>query len=212
MRTRRFVAALVTVCLSGSVVVRSISFAEAPTPADGRRTAGAASATAEHAIRAQETFHNIEQALPTEPDARFHALGRAAKAAFDAGYYDEAQALAHELLNAAPHYFHDWYYGQAVATANIVLGRVVLKRDRNIAQAERYLKASEATLNTPFLRITGPNMSLAKDLLEAGDQAPVLQLLEESRKSWTNNGGQLDAWERTIKAGDVPNFGPNLLY
>jgi hypothetical protein len=168
--------------------------------------------SAEWAIHTQETFQNSERALPAEPEARFHALGDIAKAAYEAGYYDKAQAFAHELLRLARHYPDDWYYGQAVATGNIVLGRVMLKRDANIPMAEAYLSASEATLKTPFLKIIGPNMSLAKDLLEAGDRASVLEFLEVSRKSWTDNGGRLAAWEQTIRAGGIPNFGPNLLY
>jgi len=170
------------------------------------------SAKVEQAMGAQETLKNMELALPTDPKKRFRALGQIAKAAYDAGYYDKARGFSRELLSLAPNYRDDWYYGQAVATANIVLGRVALKCGGDIAMAESYLRASEATLTTPFLKIEGPNMSLAKDLLEAGDREPVLEFLEASRKSWTDNRHQLDTWERTIKAGGIPNFGPNLLY
>jgi hypothetical protein len=51
------------------------------------------------------------------------------------------------------------YYGQAFATANILFGRVVLKCDGNVALAADYLRASEATLATPFIKIRGPNMT-----------------------------------------------------
>jgi hypothetical protein len=115
-------------------------------------------------------------------------------------------------LRLASHNRGDWYYGQAFAIANIVLGRVVLKCDGNVALAADYLRASEATLATPFLKIEGPNMSLAKDLLEAGDRKTVIEFIEASRKSWTSNGGRPEAWERTIRVGGIPNFGPNLLY
>jgi hypothetical protein len=215
MKSGKIVAALFAVCAIGPMAALAGSSTDQAASADGRPAAPAAGAiwsSIERAIHTQETFQNMERALSTEPEARFHALGKTAQAAYEAGYYDKAQAFARELLKLARHYPDDWYYGQAIATANIVLGRVMLKRDANLAMAEAYLLASEATLNTPFLKISGPNMSLAKDLLEAGDRAPVLEFLEVSRKSWTHDGGRPAAWEQTIRAGGVPNFGPNLLY
>lgn len=58
----------------------------------------------------------------------------------------------------------------------------------------------------------GPNMSLAKDLLEKGERDTVLQYFELCRRFWKMDHGQLDEWTRQVKAGKVPRFGANLVY
>jgi hypothetical protein len=58
----------------------------------------------------------------------------------------------------------------------------------------------------------GPNMSLAKDILEKGETDVVLQYFELCRKFWEMEGGKLDQWSREVKAGSVPDFGANLVY
>ena len=55
-------------------------------------------------------------------------------------------------------------------------------------------------------------MSLAKDLLEAGEKETVLQYFELCRKFWTSHGETLDDWTKEVKAGQVPQFGANLVY
>jgi len=105
--------------------------------ADGDGTAGAALSLEEKALTAQQTFRNRELTLPTEPQARFHALGDTARAAYEGGDDDRAQVLSRELLRLASHYRDDWHYGRAIATADIVLGRVALRcdHDRKLAEA-----------------------------------------------------------------------------
>jgi hypothetical protein len=58
----------------------------------------------------------------------------------------------------------------------------------------------------------GPNVSLAKDLLEKGERDAVIQYLELCRKFWKMDNGRLDQWIKEIKAGKVPQFGANLVY
>jgi hypothetical protein len=58
----------------------------------------------------------------------------------------------------------------------------------------------------------GPNVSLAKDLLEKGERDAVIQYLELCRKFWKLDNGRLDQWIKEIKAGKVPQFGANLVY
>src|SRR4029077_569376 len=110
---------------------------------------------------------------------RLFRLGGIAKAAFDAGQYDDAQSYANELLDLAPWFPDNWDYGNAIFDGNMVLGRVALKRDGNLSLAENYLKASAMTPGSPQLKVAGPNMSLARDILVAGDREPVLAFLND---------------------------------
>ena len=58
----------------------------------------------------------------------------------------------------------------------------------------------------------GPNMSLARDLLEQGEKGVVLEYFELCRNFWKMHRGRLDAWATTVNDGGMPDFGGNLLY
>jgi hypothetical protein len=171
------------------------------------------SAVAEKAMTPQqEMFSNLEKSLPTDPQARFFKLSEVAAAAYDAGDYDKAETYANELLSDADRYRTNWNYGNAVFHGNMILGLVTLKRDNNLSQAESYLLAAGRTPGSPQLDSFGPNMSLAKDLLAAGEQNTVLDFLDECGKFWKADFGKLSEWKKTIQNGGTPEFGPNLNY
>ena len=56
----------------------------------------------------------------------------------------------------------------------------------------------------------GPNMSLAKDLLEKGERQVVLDYFALCGKFW--NYGRLGEWSQQVKEGKIPDFGANLGY
>ena len=147
---------------------------------------------------------------------RFYALSRLAKNAFDSGDMGRAEQYAKELLLAAPQYPKDWNYGNAIYYGNMVIGRVALRRDHNVILAKRSLLASAATPGSPQLESFGPNMSLAKDLLELGERDTVLEFFTLCRKFWTfvppSGGNMLDQWTGIVKDGGMPEFGANLKY
>jgi hypothetical protein len=94
MKSESIIAALFAVCSTGPMAAFAGPSTDRAASADSRPAAGAVWSSTEHAIHTQETFQNMERALSAEPEARFHALGETAKAAYDAGYYDKAQAFA----------------------------------------------------------------------------------------------------------------------
>jgi hypothetical protein len=96
-------------------------------------------------------------------------------------------------------------------TKEIILGRIAVRQGR-LAEAVTFLRASGATPGGPVLDSFGPNMSLAKDLLERGETAAVLDYFELCRVFWKMGGARLDAWSREVRAGTIPNFGANLRY
>jgi hypothetical protein len=151
------------------------------------------------------------QSVPEE-QKRFYALTGLAKDAFNAGEMNKAEGYAKELLSMAPQYPRDWNYGNAIFFGHMVIGRVALKRDHNVASAKSSLLESGRTPGSPQLNSFGPNMSLAKDLLEAGERDTVLQFLDLCRAFWKMHLAKLDEWTAEVKGGKVPDFRGNLLY
>jgi hypothetical protein len=171
------------------------------------------SARAEKALTPQEEIlSNLEKSLPSDSRERFYKLSEVAAAAYDAGEYDKADAYANELLSEANSNKTNWNYGNAVFHGNLILGRVALKRDSNASQAESYLLTAGKTPGSPQLNSFGPNMSLAKDLLIAGERDSVVDFLDECANFWKADGGRLSDWKKTIQSGEMPNFAPNLNY
>lgn len=148
--------------------------------------------------------------LPSQQE-RFYELGRTAKDAFNDGKFDVAKQSADELLSMAPSYPRDWNYGNAIQDGNLVLGRLALK-DGRIDEAKERLLAAGNSPGSPQMDSFGPNMSLAKDLLDKGERDVVLQYFDLCRKFWELGQSKLDEWTADVKSGTTPNFGANLLY
>src|ERR1700691_413187 len=69
----------------------------------------------------QEKYANMANSMPTDPRARFHQLPNLARAAYDAGEYDDAEKYAGELLSDASLYHDDWSYGDAIFSGNTII-------------------------------------------------------------------------------------------
>ena len=52
----------------------------------------------------------------------------------------------------------------------------------------------------------GPNMDLAKGLLEKGERETVLRYFELCSGFWKDPRALLDPWKDTVKRGEVPDF------
>jgi tetratricopeptide (TPR) repeat protein len=142
---------------------------------------------------------------------RFYALNEAAKAAFEVGKADEAKQHAQAALALAPKYRGDWNYGNAIHDGHMVLGRVALKSG-DVEIAKRELLLAGATPGSPQLDSFGPNMTLAKDLLEQKQSDAVMEYFTLCAKFWDLERGNLRRWSVLAKAGEMPDFGANLLY
>ena len=122
----------------------------------------------------------------------------------------KAREDANTVLSVAEKYRSDWNYGNAVHKANLALGRLAL-RDGDIEQAKHYLIEAGKTPGSPQLNSFGPNMLLAKELLEKGETA-VLEYLDLCAKFWRSDFGSVSTWKKLIAEGKQPNFLANLLY
>ena len=143
--------------------------------------------------------------------ARFYALAPAAKSCFVVSQFKEAQSLSSELLRLAPKYQKDWNYGNAIHTGNMVLGQLALLDDK-VNDAKEYLLKAGKTPGSPQLDSFGPNMSLAKGLLERGEYAVVLEYFALCSKFWGYHQDRLDMWSGVVKNGEIPDFKANLYY
>jgi tetratricopeptide (TPR) repeat protein len=161
----------------------------------------------------QKALRQFERAdkLGGTPLQHFYRLDDLAKSAYAAGDLEKASKYATELLALAKEHAGDWNCGNAIHHGNLVLGRIALKQG-DVKKASDYLLKAGETTGSPQLDSFGPNMALAKELLEKGEKEPVLKYFEQCRTFWKMDQGKLDEWKSDVTAGKTPDFSGNLLY
>jgi tetratricopeptide (TPR) repeat protein len=151
-----------------------------------------------------ETAHNAFE--------RYLVLNDAAKLSFTFGKYEAARDYANELLALDAQFSSEpWRSGVAVHDGNLVLGRIEFLQGR-VDLAGHYLEEAGKTTGSPVLNSFGPNLSLAMDLLQSGEQDAVIRYFDLCRNFWSLGGDRLTQWTKEVKAGQKPDFGANLLY
>jgi hypothetical protein len=143
-----------------------------------------------------------------DPDWYRSSLLTAAKAAIEANDAGRARQLATTAL-AQVGSVNDNTTGQTIHDSHVVLGRVAL-RTGNLAEAKAHLQRAGQVTGGGTLTSFGPNMSLAKELLDRGERDVVVQYLEACAAFWPNR--LTTQWIQTITHGGTPNFGANLTY
>lgn len=139
-------------------------------------------------------------------------LRGAVERALRRGRLDKAERLARELLDIAPLFRDDWHYGNAVHHGHRLLGEVALRRG-DVGRAREELLEAGRTPGSPQLNSFGPNMSLAKELLERGEQDVVLEYFALCGAFWKGDLlGSLLVWTADVREGRVPEFRANLSY
>jgi len=141
---------------------------------------------------------------------RYYALGDAARVSFKRGQHVKAYLMAMELLNLAKRFPDGWNYGNAIHDAHIVLGWIALK-EGDVDLAKRHLLDAGRTPGSPQLDSFGPNMSLARGLIERGERDAVLAYFKLCRVFWDGEEERLEAWATEVKAGNMPDFGDALV-
>jgi beta-lactamase regulating signal transducer with metallopeptidase domain/tetratricopeptide (TPR) repeat protein len=133
---------------------------------------------------------------------RFYALEAPAKAAFEAGDFATAHQYAQELLQMAPQYPKDWNYGNALYTGNSVLGQIALAQG-DIPSAKNYLAAAGDSPGSPQLNSFGPDLTLARQLLEKGEKDAVIAFLGKIAKFWKGHEVTIQDWQKAIRQGQT---------
>jgi len=134
---------------------------------------------------------------------RGNLLPDAAKAAFEAGDLGKARSYAEEVLAETGEDGDKLHHG------HLILGRIALRAD-DVAKAREHLLAAGKTSGSPALNSFGPNMALARELLEKGERQGVLEYFKLCGSFWKED--RLDTWAKEVRAGKIPDFGANLEY
>ena len=142
---------------------------------------------------------------------RFYAMEYLIEEKYFSNQIPEALSLTDEYLTLAGKYPDDWNYGNAIHKANLYKGLIALEYGKP-DEAAAFLHASGNTPGSPQLDTFGPNMLLAKALLDHGHKQVVLEYIEQLRDFWGMHDGKLDQWKAQIENGENPNFGANLKY
>ena len=171
------------------------------------RARTAADRTRFAALELEQAERAVERSN-ADPDWYRASLLMAAKAAIEANDVGKARQFATTALAQAGSR-NDNTTGQTIHDSHVVLGRVAL-RAGNVAEAKAQLQQAAHVTGGGTLTSFGPNMSLAKELLERGERDAVVQYLEACEAFWPNR--MLSQWIQTITRGGTPNFGANLTY
>jgi hypothetical protein len=159
-------------------------------------------------------YVNVEQSTriaSNDERGDFFRMTQMASAALRAGKAEQAKTVAETLLKQAETLKDDWNYGNAVHIAHLVLGQIALN-EGDIDEAKHLLLEAGKTPGSPQLNNFGPNMLLAKNLLEKKERESVLKYFELCAKFWKDKDGKLNQWKAAVSNGETPDFGKNLIY
>jgi len=169
-----------------------------------KATDGDAASKSESHGKALELF---EAALAVEGKPRFYQLDTVAKAAFKAGHLDKARTYSTELLAIAPSFDRNWNYGNAIYTGNSILALIALgEGDMNLART--YMLAASLTPGSPQLDSFGPDLTIAKEMLDRGEREAVVNFLNNVSKFWDGRVETITEWKEIIRRGQIPIFRP----
>jgi hypothetical protein len=142
---------------------------------------------------------------------RFHLCKEVARAAFTAGVYDLARRYAEEMVNGSTRPEFADLAGEAIHHGNIILGLLAL-RAGDVEGAKRQLIQAGKTPGSAPLMSFGPNMLLARDLLQRREKEAVLEYLRLCSLFWKTDDQRIDQWIYTVQKGGITDFGRNLCH
>jgi hypothetical protein len=158
-------------------------------------------------LAAEKALEQFETAYKLSSDSeQNYLLKDLAQMALLAQRIEKAKEYAEKMLSENP---PGWNYGNNIHHGNIVLGRIAIKMD-DLEEAKKRLVNAGNTPGSPQLNSFGPNMALAKELLEKGEKDVVLKYFELCSKFWKLRKDRLEEWTVAVKDGRMPNFGANL--
>ncbi len=139
----------------------------------------------------------------------FLLLPHLAKTFIKISRYEDANKYSKKLLQLSENYKGNWAYGNAMHDANMVLGLVAIHR-MDIEAARDYLLKAGDTPGSYQIDNVGPNMMLAKALIELGEVKTVILYLEKIEDVWTQRNNELKSWIDLLNNGKMPDLESNL--
>ncbi len=130
-------------------------------------------------------------------------LKRLPELALNAEQFDDAIRDSKLLLYLSWVSLDKDYASDCKHEAHTILGRVALKLG-NVEKAKVHLWKSACVSGSAILGSFGPNMKLAKELLERGETVSVLRYLDRCEQFWTSGKDRIPKWRTEIMDGDIP--------
>ncbi|MBV9958366.1 MAG: hypothetical protein JO360_08095 [Acidobacteria bacterium] len=152
----------------------------------------------------------LEELRTAEDQWRLSPLRQAAMASIDLEQLEQAQKYTDDLEETANR-VEFGHNADVVHWLNILRGRLALRQDK-LEEARKYLLKAGEVKGSPVLGSFGPNMKLAKELLEKNEREVVLQYFALCAKFWMHEDDTLKQWTQEVSEGKMPNFGGNLYY
>ncbi len=146
-----------------------------------------------------------------ERDSIFYEMTENVLVELDTRDLQENINIIETLENLIPLYKNNWNYGNAIHVINIAKGRMALD-SRKINEAKFYLIQAAETNGSPTLNSFGPDLFLAKKLLEENEKLVVVKYLNLCKKFWRSGQGRIEKWKKDIRNNQTPNFDEHLLY
>jgi len=168
--------------------------------------------SAERKRLATQAMELREQAIDATPVGELYAqLKGLGRDALDCDNEVKAQMYAEKLFELSRDQKY-WAADMAFHEANLTLGRIALRRGQLEEAKARLLEAAKLLPTaSPMLPTFGPNMRLAKELLEKQEIETVLQYFDACQSFWPQKAA-LDQWRKTVREGGLPEFGVNLIF
>ena len=159
----------------------------------------------------EERLLECEERMAERPQSRSWMLAMAGRFALEAGQLDKAEAFAQELLTLSESDAKAALPDLKVHAAHILLGRVALQRTHDLVRAKAELMAAARVASSGIQKF-GPNMSLARDLLAAGERETVLAYVNSFHDLSPEVMEKMSKWAKLIQSGAFPDFGANTLF
>ena len=153
-----------------------------------------------------EFLQRAEQRAAANPASRTGSLPYLASLAYRAGDLIKADQYARESLQS-PSVSGPM---DTIHISNNVLGLIALQHG-DLPAAKSYLSAAGKTKGSSTLVKYGPNLALAKALLDKGQNDAVLGYFQDCRKFVTQNP-KLDDWIALLKEGRSPDLSHEYLW
>lgn len=122
--------------------------------------------------------------------------------------HDRIASLRKEL----PEDTLDWNYCNIVHKLMTLIGLQALIEEDDVDGAKDCLIMASQVRGSPQLNSFGPNMLLAKALLDRGEFETVELYLDHCRSFWETGTTTLDTWIGEVHDHKIPDFGANIEY
>lgn len=128
-------------------------------------------------------------------------LPQLAEAALVAQETEKAREYADIMLSQSD---SEWHCENYLHHGNITLGKLALAAG-DVETARQHLLKAADTSGSPGLNSFGPDMNLAKELLQKGEKDAVLEYLAMCVQFWESGKERLDQWTKCIEREEMPS-------